>query len=172
MGAPAFEVPAPLLYRAHYKYRFEREFRVRLPKKAQPLCDWSFIIPSIDGGPPWVQLRTDRWMIFRAGYCYDGPSGPTKDSPCSMGPAAFHDGCYQGARLSKLPQDEDLRELCDDVFKDYLIHDGMSDERAELWYQGVQLGAGYAWKPQLERVYESPSGKIYLVNPGGILVPA
>lgn len=150
-----------LLYRQGYKYRLERDWGCQTT-----ILDWPYTIASLDGGKPWVQLGVTGYLKFRAGYCYDGPSGPTIDTPPAMGPAAGHDGLYQGARLGHLPQEDSFRKRVDDWFYQFLLDEGISRLRAWTWYRGIRAGAGYAWKAKLEEVHEAPSGRIYRVQPG------
>ena len=48
-------------------------------------------------------LRGGRLMV-RAGYAWDGASGPTWDTPATMVPSLVHDALYQAIRAGLLPR--------------------------------------------------------------------
>ena len=87
-----------------------------------------------------------RTLTVKSGYAWDGASGPTLDSACSMRASLVHDALYQLMRLRKLPRtlrgdvDKELYRLC--------IEDGMWKWRAKTWYFFVRLFAGGAAKPK------------------------
>lgn len=148
--------PAPkprIAYRERrpWKYRLEEDF----------WCDQNRILYYhvwIDG-PVTVNGQTERVRIIellpsgritiRAGYCWDGPSGPTIDTPAFMRGSLVHDALYQLMREEKLPQEH--REPADLLLHDHCIEDGMS--RARAWYvlKGVQWFGGQFTKPDLQR---------------------
>lgn len=155
------ECSGPLIYTEGWKYRLEKPLSVKTT-----LTGMAYRIPSLDGGPDWTSLEDNGWMHFRAGYCYDGPSGPTIDTSDSMRPAACHDSPYQAARLGHIQQDEELRHRVNVFFHEFLLFEGMCPIRAQLWYEAVEVGAKEAWKPELSYVHEAPSGKVHLIQPG------
>jgi len=158
----AIETTGPLLYREGYKYRVEKPLGVKTP-----FVGMAFVIRDASGRQPWAELKQDGWMWAYEGYCCDGPSGPTYDWPCSIRPATFHDIPYQGSRLGVLPdRSEAMRKRVDEFFREFLIHDGMSTIHADLWYEGVRIGAASSWARRLEVVHESPTGNVYEVLPG------
>lgn len=69
-------------------------------------------------------------------YPWDGPSGPTFDTPSSMRGSLEHDALYEMIRLGLLPLDcfhkanEELRNICKE--------DGMLSFRADYWFKGVE----------------------------------
>lgn len=93
--------------------------------------------PLVDIDTEWIHLGADGILIARAGYAYDGPSGPTFDTPDSMQGSLAHDMLYQLMGLGLLPltckddADHLLRALC--------IADGMPCWRADAWYEAVKL---------------------------------
>jgi len=90
---------------------------------------------EVPGG--WVKLSKDGTISFRKGYSYDGPSGPTKDTPNSMAPSLVHDGLYQLIKEGLLPTKRN-RKLSDKTFLKMLKDNGMSRFRRTLWYLGVR----------------------------------
>ena len=157
------ETSGELLYTEGYKYLNARPWSVKTP-----FTGMTFTIPAHDGGA-WVALDADGWMHFRAGYAFDGPSGPTRDTPSSMRAAQMHDGCYQAARLGLLDGSEAMREKVDRFFYDLLREDGMWWWRAKAWHLGVRLGSKFAWVSQPEKVHSAPSGRVIEVQPGTTL---
>jgi hypothetical protein len=130
-----------------YKYRLEEggyqhrtEFR---PEKSVHVDDW-------------VRLLPDGTLSFRPGYCWDGPSGPTIDTPNWMRASLVHDGLYQMLRaglLAGVPfrdgfTPEDPRLYADKLMRRILLADGMSKLRANMSYRGVRWFAGFAAKPK------------------------
>ena len=159
------ETSGELLYFDGYKYLNARPWSVKTPFVGMP-C----MAPAHDGGAPWVRLDIDGWMHFRAGYAWDGPSGPTWDTPNSLRGSQAHDGPYQLSRLSLLPdRSEAMRERVDRFLYAMLRQDGMSWVRARLWLRGVRVGAAYAWAPQPEIVKCAPSGRKIRVPHGQTL---
>jgi hypothetical protein len=87
-----------------------------------------------------VRLTADGKMLFRKGYYYDGPSGPTWDTADSMGPSLMHDGGYQLISEAGLPRS--LRNAFDKHFRTMLKENGMGWFRRGLWYLGVSWFGG------------------------------
>lgn len=92
----------------------------------------------------YIRLFDNR-LIVEKGYAWDGPSGPTIDTPNFMRGSLVHDALYQLMREGLLgPEwrkqaDMELRRIC--------LEDGMSRLRAWWVYRGVRLGAGFAANP-------------------------
>lgn len=89
----------------------------------------------------WVVLREDGMLSFKKGYAYDGPSGPTKDTPDSMAPSLVHDGLYQlmGDSLISVRKN---RLLADKTFRNMLKENKMSWFKRQVWYLAVR---GLGW---------------------------
>lgn len=81
------------LDRRAYPYETLRDhvFRVRVFPQ-ENVC--------VDGG--WVSLTPDGWLAVRAGYQWDGPSGPTFDTADFMRGSLVHDALYQLMRSGLL----------------------------------------------------------------------
>lgn len=114
-----------LYYRTGYKYQLDRPIRFVLPLE---FGEHEIALPflTLSGGV----------LMLLAGYAYDGPSGPTADSKCSMRAAALHDAGYQMIREGLL--DRSLKEKFDSMFYELLLADGMGKIRAWLWYRAVK----------------------------------
>ncbi len=90
----------------------------------------------------FFEINTDGMLAVRRGYCWDGPSGPTWDSPGSLRPSLVHDVLYQMLRDQILPQH--LRAVADEVFYNLMKYTGMGKIRAWYFYKAVRLFGGRA----------------------------
>ncbi len=109
----------------------------------------------------WITLHPDGTLTLAAGYAWDGPSGPTFDTPDSLRGSAIHDALYQLMKLGLLSMDwfdESNRELLR-----WLKTDGMWLLRRRAWYRAVQAyGRDYMTRGEDdETIYIAPSGDIY-----------
>ena len=89
-----------------------------------------------------VHLDLDGVMTLREEYCWDGPSGPTFDTPSTMRASLAHDGGYQLLREGKLPPE--FRAAFDALLERLGVEDGMHPWRARLWRRGVERLAAFA----------------------------
>lgn len=93
----------------------------------------------------YISLGIDGELYIKEGYAWDGPSGPTVDTPNFMRGSLVHDALYQLIREGHLslsyrrPADEELKRICRE--------DGMSWARTQWVYLGVRWGAGFAADP-------------------------
>jgi hypothetical protein len=85
-----------------------------------------------------VTLSPDGTLFLASGYAWDGPSGPTFDTPDFMRGSLVHDGLYQLIRERHIPMDP-YREQADRLLRAHCIEDGMSGLRAWYVYQAVRL---------------------------------
>ena len=131
-----------IVYARGYKYQLRAAHAVLIPE----LVD--LLRPVIV--TPWIELSPDGWLRFRAGYAWDGASGPTYDSKSSMRASLYHDGGYQLIRLGLL--DHALRATLDKIFRRICIEDRMWSARAEIWYHLVRIFAD----PATDHAAESP----------------
>ena len=82
-------------------------------------------------------------LSIKAGYAWDGVSGPTVDSKATMYPGLVHDALYQLIRLGILHQGS--RKEADKLFRRLLKEDGMTFFRRWYFYRAVRwLGASAA----------------------------
>jgi len=111
------------------------------------------IIPAEPVFTKFIDLTATGLLIIRAGYAWDGCSGPTFDTENSMLGGLVHDALYQLLRLKLLPQS--FRPHIDLLFKEVLIKEGMFKWRAHLWYLAVRKCAGFAADPKnRKKIYE------------------
>lgn len=117
----------------------------------------------------WIQLDADGTLIIRHGYAWDGPSGPTIDTPCFMRGPLVHDAGYQLLREGLLPpeyrahfDDHMLVVILEDILATYGAQPGDGwwtkfqkastaqalSARAQAWHAAVRLAAGPAASPE------------------------
>ena len=97
----------------------------------------------------WVQLSLEGWLTIRAGYGWDGPSGPTIDTPSAMVGSLVHDALYQLIRLGFLSPD--TRKTADEEYRHLCIRDGMCRPRAALHFDALRLFGASSAVPSAER---------------------
>jgi hypothetical protein len=83
-----------------------------------------------------MKLTLDGYLTMKAGFYWDGPSGPTWDTPNAMRGSLIHDAIYRAIRLGLLPFS--CKELADLILEAICEEDGMSEFRAEYWHKGVE----------------------------------
>ena len=87
---------------------------------------------------PWFQLFPDGKLKVKAGFAWDGPSGPTFDTKDSLRASLVHDVFCILMRDGRLPFD--LQDAVNEHFRQLCIEDGMPGWRARIWYLGVEIG--------------------------------
>ena len=133
-------------FRKGYKYQLAEDYTY---------ADVIRIVPMTDIKIEFIRLDMDGVLTIKAGYAWDGASGPTVDTKNSIRGSLVHDVYYQLIRQKHLHQG--LREKADLVFRSILLRDGMSRFRAWVWYRSVSKHAGSAADPKnVKKVYEAP----------------
>lgn len=131
-------------YRKGYKYSLWEPYRVRLG-----------FIRGHTVRHRLFELDPDGWLLVFADYPWDGPSGPTIDTPSFMRGSLVHDVLFEMLRLGLLPHDPcfhqanlELASIC--------MQDGMWHCRAYYVLRGVdKFGtASAALRP--ERIIIAP----------------
>jgi hypothetical protein len=89
-------------------------------------------------------------MTLRRGYQWDGPSGPTLDTPNFMAGSLMHDGGYQLLRGGHAPTE--WRKRYDQVLYDICRAHGMGWLRAQYvyWCLRVFASSAAARRPEVE----------------------
>lgn len=90
----------------------------------------------------FIRFDTDGVLYIRNGYAWDGPSGPTIDTPDFMRGSLVHDALYQLLREDHLPRE--FRDQADDVLVQICEEDGMPGFRRAYVRMGVKIGGGPA----------------------------
>lgn len=112
-------------YREGYKYQLVKPHEL-----------WIGIRPAVAITDDFISLDVDGHMIIHAGYAWDGPSGPTFDTPAFMRGSLVHDAGYQLMRNKHLPESD--KEYFDRLLFDVCRSAGMSSPRAWYVYKAVQ----------------------------------
>lgn len=121
-------------YASGYKYQLVRQWTYQTP-----IVGHSVATSDVD---PWVSLSPRGLLTVRAGYAWDGPSGPTVDTASFMRGSLAHDALYQLMREGALPQS--CREAADDLLRAICREDGMSWLRAWYVWRAVRRCASFA----------------------------
>ncbi len=115
-------------YKARYKYRLVEPYQARIP-----------IYPLRRIRTEYLELGVDGVLTIKAGYAWDGPSGPAIDTRTFMRGSLVHDALYQLIRIGELPPD--VKPTADKLLRQMCIEDGMNRVRAAWVYWGVRLFA-------------------------------
>jgi len=130
-----------------YKYQLVQEYGLDVP-----------IRPEADIVTGFVDLSAAGLLVIRKGYAWDGPSGPTIDTPSFMRGSLVHDALYQLMRLSRLDY-KVHRATADDLLKRHCLEDGMWKIRASIVHVGVRtFGEKHArpGKDEQDEIHCSP----------------
>ncbi|MCZ6688081.1 MAG: DUF1353 domain-containing protein [Planctomycetota bacterium] len=133
--------------------------------KYRPLYNWKYelrkdyvddipIKPPTDINENYIALSKKGHLVIKKGYAWDGPSGPTLDTPNFMRGSLVHDAMYQLLRLK-----HDLgggRKKADRKAADNLLYkmcrdDGMSRLRAWFVYRGLRWFGRFATEKSSEK---------------------
>lgn len=98
---------------------------------------------------PMFSLRAGV-LTVRPNYCWDGPSGPTFDSPCALRGSLVHDVLYQAMRLGLMPRTRRL--AADDILYRLCREDGMGVIRAALWFRSLRIAGAANVEPREETI--------------------
>ena len=128
-----------IAYKSGYKYQLKEPYTVRIP-----------VLPPVDVHTEYASLETTGDLTIKAGYAWDGPSGPTIDTLTFMRGSLVHDALYQLMRENYLVHTV-YREAADQTLRDMCTEDGMSSVRAWWVYYGVRFFADPAADPSDER---------------------
>ena len=124
-----------MTYKKGYKYQLVDDYRIRIE-----------IFPEFDINTRYIQLSNTGILTLKAGYAWDGPSGPTFDTKNFMRGSLVHDALYQllrGGELSSLH-----RNYIDCLLREICLQDDMSRIRAWYVYKAVVKAGGYAASPK------------------------
>lgn len=114
-----------IAYNDGYKYQLKQDYSQKIP-----------IQPIKDVGNDFINLTSAGILTIKKGYAWDGPSGPTIDTPDFIRGSLVHDALYQLMREEEL--DKSLhRDPADRLLQRICIEDGMGEFRAWVVYQGV-----------------------------------
>ncbi len=92
----------------------------------------------------WIHLSSEGVITIEKDYCWDGPSGPTRDDETNMRASVVHDALYQLLREGEITQS--WRKGADLAFYRICLEDGMSPFRARYFYWALRLFGASAAK--------------------------
>jgi hypothetical protein len=130
-------------YRDGYKYQLHVDYTVK-----------TAVMPGHNVKTPYIHLTADGLLTIKAGYCWDGPSGPTVDTKNFMRGSLVHDACYQ--LMCERNLDVGWRETVDKELIRMCKEDGMSGIRRWWVYRGVRLAGENAAEWQEVKVCTAP----------------
>ncbi len=96
-----------------------------------------------------VSLETNGLLTIKKGYAWDGPSGPTIDTPNFMRGSLVHDALYQLMREERIAQD--YRAYADMLLRKICLEDSMIPIRAWWVYKAVRLCGASNAAPDLKK---------------------
>lgn len=135
-------------YKGNYKYQLKTavEYETGITGHAYTL--------------PFCSLDAKGLLTIQPGYAWDGPSGPTIDTPSFMRGSLIHDVIYQLLRQPDFETDETerilLRHRADLILHDICVEDGMWKWRARWVLRGVRAGGGPSAAVKERKVYTAP----------------
>lgn len=119
-------------YKAGYKYQLADDYTIRTGIFPHDVVDIDFIRMDRDGS-----------LLLRKGYAWNGPSGPTFDTPTFMRGSLVHDALYQLMCAGLLSRAN--RGVADDLLRCICTEDGMTGWRAWYVHRAVSaFGGKYA----------------------------
>jgi len=124
-----------IAYRKGYKYQLAYDYEVKTG---------IYLLDDID--TEYISLSKGGLVKISEGYAWDGPSGPTIDTPNFMRGSLIHDALYQLLRNRLLPQS--YRERADNLLHQVCLEDGMSAIRAYYVWKFVNMFAEDAASPE------------------------
>lgn len=102
-----------------------------------------------------IRLTRKGRLTLTPGFPWDGPSGPTRDTPNSIAGSAAHDALYRLMALGLLLRK--WRKKADELFYYILREKKMRKIRATVWYHSVrQLGRKYTLAANRKKVLVAP----------------
>lgn len=130
----------PITYRDGYKYQLVEDY---------VLDDCRLVPPTSVADHGFIALDLNGKLTIKAGYAWDGPSGPTFDTKNFMRGSLVHDALYQlmRERPVQVPK-ETYRAQADRLLQRLCMEDGMSPERAWWVYHAVRLFGDPAADPK------------------------
>lgn len=133
-----------IYYTSGYKYQLKEDYNVQLPESPRVYIDHPFFSLTING-----------LLGLKAGYAWDGPSGPVIQTSTFMRASLVHDALYQFMREGYVTQD--FRPKADLILKQFCLEDGMSSLRAWYVYQAVKLlGTPFAKPKNKKEILHAP----------------
>ena len=122
-------------YYAGYKYQLNKTYSVQ-----------TRIIPTFPVDEEYIKLDLSGLLSIKEGYAWDGPSGPTFDTPDFMRGSLVHDALYQLMRDGFISEFS-YKPMVDELLRIVCLEDGMSNFRAAYVWEGVNIFGGPSADP-------------------------
>lgn len=106
-------------------------------------------VPGYTSETPYLGLQDNGRLEIKTTYAWDGPSGPTLDTPDFMRGSLVHDALYQLIRMEVLPSS--LRAHADRLLREMCREDGMEWFRAWYVWLAIRLFGGSSAKPGTQK---------------------
>jgi len=136
-----------ITYKKGYKYQLVDTYKTTIDIK-----------PEENRVTEYIELTIEGDLTIKTGYAWDGPSGPTFDTPNFMRGSLVHDALYQLMRLKELDFTKD-RDPADRLLQKMCKEDGMGSARAWWVYQGLRLAGKAAANPEnAKERFPAPKG--------------
>lgn len=134
-----FEIlsPSDPAYGKGYRYRLLADHSRLVPVVGKPEHHEANFLSLVH-----VPGSSGSYLTIRAGYCWDGPSGPAVDTVNFLRASLIHDALYQLLREGVLSPA--ARATADRVLREISEEDGMGLVRRWIDWLGVRLFAGPA----------------------------
>lgn len=149
------------------KYKNIPSYKYRTLEDAFADCSFLDCILAKDYESEYLKLDTEKQLTIKAGYAWDGCSGPTIDEPWNMRAGLFHDALYQLMREDVVSPK--CQKQVDIMFRRMLIEDALivADGWREMivlitrawgYYRGVRFGGAKHTqaRPEYDKVYTAP----------------
>jgi len=131
-------------YRSGYKYQIVEDYQVKVS-----------VLPNSDIETDYIDLSTNGMLVIKKGYAWDGPSGPTIDTPNFMRGSLVHDALYQLLRNELI--DEKWRDEADEELRRICLEDGMCKMRTKWVYIAVRKWGKVAASPESKKkIHQAP----------------
>jgi hypothetical protein len=136
------------------KYRKGYKYQVAVGA-AETTFSLGLMLLGVEFDYMWARLDKGGTLHIAPGYAWDGPSGPTRDTPASIWASLCHDALYQAMRQGLVPKS--YRWEADRLFYEHLVKAGMWRWRAKLWYWAVRRFGAKSAQPRSSRpILEAP----------------
>ena len=115
------------------------------------------LVPEQNIDSKYISLTNSGYLTIKAGYAWDGASGPAIDTANFMRGSLVHDALYQLMRMGKLNGNKH-RKTADLELKNICQKDGMSAVRAWWVYTAVRsFGKDSARPSSKKRLLRAPA---------------
>ena len=114
------------------KYRSLKPYKYELLESMEYKTDIRDA-PTLD--EKYITLLPTGWLTISAYYAWDGPSGPTFDTPTNIRASLFHDALCQLTGEGLL--DKKYRKYADELLRTHMLEDQLKDADGLLVIYGA-----------------------------------